>query len=236
MVEPKTRLRISEFQENNKPRERLFSEGLQALSDGELLAILLGSGTIGENAIDLGNRLLKELGGFSGIHRLEPTELLGIHGVGEAKAARIKAALELGVRLVREPYKTVVIRSPEDVERLYGLEFRAKSQEELWVLGLNVRNHLIERHRLYKGSQDSSSVRVSELFKIAVTKGYYGVILIHNHPSGDATESPEDVNLTQSVIQAGEILDIRVLDHIIIGLKDAVSIKNRHPSLWTRGR
>lgn len=234
MSEPRGTLRIAEMPEDNRPRERMLAEGSAALSDGELLAVLLGSGSKGVNAIELGNRILRDLGGFNGIHRTDLEVLKKFPGVGLAKAARIKAAVELGNRLSREAFnKKNVIRSPEDAVELVAYEMRGKSQEELWVLGLDVRNQLLNRQRLYKGSQDSSTARVSEIFKNAVALGYYGIMLVHNHPSGDPDESPEDVNLTRAVIQAGQLLDIRVLDHIIIGQQSFTSLKRNHPSLWT---
>ncbi len=233
MAKETARPTIKDMREENRPRERLIAEGPQALSDGELLAVLLGSGLPGLNAIDLGNQILKELGGFSGIHRADISELENIPGVGLAKAARIKAAVELGNRLSKERTETkTVIRSPEDVVRLVGLELRGKEQEELWVIWLNVRNQVLGIDRLYKGSQDSSSVRVGEIFTRAIRKGANAVILVHNHPSGDASESPEDVNLTRAVVEAGRLLDMRVHDHIIIGREDFSSIKQNHPTLW----
>jgi len=233
MDQEEDHLRISDLREENRPRERLINEGAQALSDGELLAVLLGSGVKGKNAIDLGNQILKELGGFSGIHRADIASIEDILGVGEAKAARIKAAVELGNRLAKEnQVDQFTIHAPEDVVKLVGLELRGKEQEELWVLWLNVRNKVIGIDRLYRGSQDSSSVRVSEIFTRAIRNSAYAIILVHNHPSGESNESPEDVNITRSVVDAGKLLDVRVLDHIIIGQNDFTSIKKNHPSLW----
>ena len=234
MRENDQHLRISDLREENRPRERLISEGAQALSDGELLAVLLGSGVQGKNAIDLGNQILKELGGFTGLHKAEIARIQEIPGVGLAKAARIKAAVELGNRLAKENLDAqFVIHGPEDVDKLVGLELRGKEQEELWVLWLNVRNHVIGVDRLYRGSQDTSSVRIGEVFTRAIRNSAYAIIMVHNHPSGDSSESPEDVNLTRAVVEAGNLLDVRVLDHIIIGQKGFSSIKKNHPGLWT---
>jgi len=233
MRENDQHLRISDLREENRPRERLISEGAKALSDGELLAVLLGSGVQGKNAIDLGNQILKELGGFTGLHKAEIARIQEISGVGLAKAARIKAAVELGNRLAKENLDAqFVIHGPEDVDKLVGLELRGKEQEELWVLWLNVRNHVIGVDRLYRGSQDTSSVRIGEVFTRAIRNSAYAIIMVHNHPSGDSSESPEDVNLTRAVVEAGNLLDVRVLDHIIIGQKGFSSIKKNHPGLW----
>ena len=165
-------------------RDRI-NEGAQALSDGELLAVLLGSGMSGKNAIDLGNQILKELGGFTGIHKADIANIQEIPGVGLAKAARIKAAVELGNRLAKDnPEEQLIIRSPEDVVKLVGLELRGKEQEELWVLWLNVRNHVLGIDRLYRGSQDTSTVRIGEVFARAIRNSAYAIIVVHNHPSG----------------------------------------------------
>ena len=233
MSQKASHLRISDLREENRPRERLINEGAQALSDGELLAVLLGSGMSGKNAIDLGNQILKELGGFTGIHKADIANIQEIPGVGLAKAARIKAAVELGNRLAKDnPEEQLIIRSPEDVVKLVGLELRGKEQEELWVLWLNVRNHVLGIDRLYRGSQDTSTVRIGEVFARAIRNSAYAIIVVHNHPSGDSSESPEDVNLTRAVVEAGKLLDVHVLDHIIIGQRDYTSIKKNHPSLW----
>ncbi|MGI6249848.1 MAG: RadC family protein [Anaerolineaceae bacterium] len=230
----KQSITVKELDLANRPRERLIAQGASALTDGELLAILLNSGTTQLNAIELGNKLLAELKGLNGLKRAEYSTLIGIEGVGTAKACRILAALELANRLQRnsgeDPF---VVKTPEDVERLLGNELRGKNQEELHVIWLNTRNHVLGSERLYKGSQESSTVRVNEVFKQAVRYGASGVIIVHNHPSGDPAESPDDVNLTKSLVEAGQILDIRVLDHIIIAAKGIVSIRRNHPSLWT---
>jgi DNA repair protein RadC len=224
---------INQLAENDRPRERLLAEGVQALTNGELLAILLNSGSVDASAIDLGNQLLNDLGGFSGIHREEISRLLEFKGVGEAKAARIKAAVEVGHRLSKESEQPAIfIKTPEDIAELVGHEMRGMNQEELWVLLLNSRNKFLGKERLYKGSQDATTVRVAEIFKTAVRKNVYAIALVHNHPSGNPSESPEDVNLTKAVIQAGTILDIRLLDHIIIGAVDFGSIRRNHPDLW----
>ena len=187
----------------------------------------------GKNAIDLGNQILKELGGFTGIHKADIANIQEIPGVVLAKAARIKAAVELGNRLAKDnPEEQLIIRSPEDVVKLVGLELRGKEQEELWVLWLNVRNHVLGIDRLYRGSQDTSTVRIGEVFARAIRNSAYAIIVVHNHPSGDSSESPEDVNPTLAVVEAGKLLDVHLLDHIIIGQRDYTSIKKNHPSLW----
>ncbi len=233
MSEDRPKLLIYDLPEDDRPRERLLQKGVRALSDAELLAILLGSGLAGTSAIDLAQQILLELGGFSGIHQADISRLLEIKGVGEAKAARIKAAVEVGYRLsVEERGTKWVIKSPQDLVDLLGHDLRGSDQEEFWVVWLNARNVVAGSQQLYKGSQDATTVRVSEVFKLVVSKNANAVMLAHNHPSGDPTESPEDVNMTRAIIQAGNLLDIRVLDHVVIGQNGFVSIRQKHPALW----
>ena len=211
----------------------MLAEGVGSLTNGELLAILLNSGTKENSAIDLGNKLLSELGGFSGIHREDISRLMEFKGVGLAKAARIKAAVEVGYRLSKETQDpSVFIKTPEDIFNLVGFEMKGLNQEQLWVLFLNSRNKFLGKERLYKGSQDATTVRVAEIYKEAVRKNVYAIVLIHNHPSGNPAESPEDVNLTRVVIEAGKILDIRLIDHIIVAGNSYGSIRRNHPDLW----
>lgn len=225
--------RINDMQQYDKPRERLLSDGVEVLSNAELLAILLGSGTKGMNAIDLGHELLNGLGGFEGIHRQDISQLMAYKGIGEAKATRIKAAVELGNRMKMEAFqRQPLIRSPEDLVSLVGHELRAKEHEELWVIRLDIRNRFLGLEKLYKGTQDSANVRVAEIYKTALRKGAYAIMLVHNHPSGDPSESPEDVNLTRAVIEAAKYLDMHFLDHIIIGGMGFRSLKRQYPSLW----
>lgn len=226
-------LRVNDLPQSDRPRERMVNEGVQALTNGELLALLLNNGTTEMSAIDLGNYILNELGGFSGIHREDISRLLEIKGVGVAKATRIKAAVEVGQRLANERLEAgFLIKTPEDIVSLVGHEMGGLQQEELWVLLLNSRNKYLGRNQLYKGSQDATTVRVGEIFKEAVRKNVYAIALVHNHPSGNPSESPEDVNMTKAVIQAGAILDIRLIDHVIIAANSHTSIRRNHPELW----
>jgi len=229
----KRNIRISDLAKDDRPRERMQAEGVQALTNGELLAILLNSGSQEDSAIDLANKLLTDLGGFSGIHREELSRLMEFKGVGLAKAARIKAAVEVGYRLSKEGEEPAIfIKTPEDIVDLVGFEMKGLSQEQLWVLLLNSRNRFLGKERLYKGSQDATTLRVAEIFKDAVRKNVYAIALVHNHPSGNPGESPEDVNLTRAVIEAGKILDIRLIDHVIIAANSFGSIRRNHPDLW----
>ena len=220
--------RITDLHEADRPRERLAALGPQALSNAELLAILLRVGVQGENAVQVGQRLLNKFGGLSGIHRAPFDELLHEHGLGEAKAAQIKAAIELGRRLTLEsPEARPTINSPADAAALVQYEMSALEQEHLRVLLLDTRNHLLDIVEVYRGSVNSSQVRVGEVFKTAVRRGSTAVIVVHNHPSGDPTPSPDDVAVTRAIVQAGKLLDVEVLDHLVIGQGKWVSLKER---------
>lgn len=220
--------RITDLAATERPRERLAESGAEALSNAELLAILLRVGVAGENAVQLGQRLLQHFGGLSGVHRASLVEVQSQRGVGSAKAAQIKAAIELGRRLAREaPEERPAVQSPKDAADLVQYEMSALMQEELWVLLLDTRHRVLGVEKLYKGSLNSSMVRVGELFKPAIHRSAAAIIVVHNHPSGDPTPSPEDLSLTKAVQQAGKLLDIELIDHLVIGQGRYVSLKER---------
>ena len=213
---------------NGSPRERLASLGPQVLSSAELIAILLRVGVPGENAVQVGQRLLQKFGGLAGLHRAPFEELVNQHGIGAAKAAQIKAAIELGRRLQSAtPEERATINSPSDAADLVKYEMSALEQEHLRVLLLDTRNHVLDTVEIYRGSVNSSQVRVAEVFKPAVRRGAPAIIVVHNHPSGDPTPSPDDVAVTRAFLQAGKLLDIEVLDHLVIGQGRYVSMKER---------
>jgi DNA repair protein RadC len=219
--------RITDLHESERPRERLKALGAQALSNAELLAILLRVGVQGENVVQLGQRLLQTFGGLSGLHRVSFDELCAQHGVGEAKAAQIKAAIELGRRLSLESDARPVISSPADAAALLSYEMSGLEQEHLRVILLDTRNHVLEIREVYRGSVNSAQVRIAEVFRDAVRRNATAIVVAHNHPSGDPTPSPEDIALTRALVQAGKLLDILVLDHLIIGQGRFVSLKER---------
>ena len=233
MDEAKTTARITDINKDNRPRERLAAEGPQALSDAELLAILLRVGVQGRNAIEVGQDVLNRFGTLAGIQRAPISELCAIKGVGMAKAIMIKAAIELGNRLSKEDRMVKrSIAKPEDAIDLVGYEMRGLEQEELWIVLLDTRNNWIRTEKLYRGSLTSSSVRVGELFKTAIRMQARSIILFHNHPSMDPTESAEDVALTQAAVRAGALVDVDVLDHIIIAGNAHNSLRRRHADIW----
>jgi len=220
--------RISDLQESDRPRERLAMLGPQVLTNAELIAILLRVGVAGENAVEVAQRLLQKFDGLRGLHRAPIKELMDQHAIGEAKAAQIKAAIELGRRLTLEvPDERAFINSPADAAAIVQYEMSALEQEHLRVILLDRRNRVLETVEVYKGSVNSSQVRIGELFKDAIRINASAIIVVHNHPSGDPTPSPDDVAVTRAIVQAGKLLDVDVLDHIVIGQGRWVSLKER---------
>ncbi len=226
--EEKVSYRIMDLDQTDRPRERLAKYGPQALSNAELMAILLRTGLEGENVIQVSQRLLAEFHGLRGLQQATFDQICEKRGVGPAKAAQIMAAIELGRRIRLETVdENASIHSPADAAALVDYEMSAFTQEHLWVINLDTRNRLINIEKLYQGSLNASSVRVGELFRGAIQKNAAGIILAHNHPSGDPSPSPEDINLTRAVVQAGKLMDIELLDHLVIGRGRYVSLKER---------
>ncbi len=220
--------RIADLPADDRPRERLAKLGAQALSSAELIAILLRVGVSGESAIQMGQRLLQNLDGLSGLHRASFDELCAQHGIGEAKAAQIKAAIELGRRLMLEsPEERPTINSPAEAAALVQYEMSALAKEEMRVILLNTRNSVIDIVTVAHGSLNAAQMRIGEIFTPAVRKNAAALIAIHNHPSGDPKPSPNDVAITRAMIEAGKLLDIEVLDHLIIGLGKYISLKEK---------
>jgi len=226
--ESEYRLTIHDMPTGERPRERLQHYGAAALSNAELLAILLRTGIKGENVLSLSTRLLSEKGGLLGLSRAGFSELSGIKGLGFAKTCQIKAALELGRRLlIASPTQRPQITCPADAANLLMLEMGILEQEQLRVLLLDTKNFVLAAKVIYTGNANTAIIRVSEIFKTAVRENATGIILVHNHPSGDPAPSPEDVQVTRRVIEAGKLLDIEVMDHIIIGRQRFISLKER---------
>jgi len=228
MGESDGRYRIKDLDAGDRPRERLAALGAKALSNAELLAILIRTGMAGMNAVGVSQQLIASSGGLPGLHRMSYAVLKAQRGIGPAKAAQIKAAIELGRRLAAAvPEEKVKIQSPEDAAALLLYEMGALEREHLRVLLLDTRNQLIRMVEVYRGSLNSSFIRVGEIFRDAVREQAAAIILAHNHPSGDPTPSPEDVAVTRTVVEAGKLLDIEVLDHLVLGQGRFVSLKAR---------
>lgn len=222
------RTTVREMPSEERPRERLERYGAGTLTNAELLAILLRVGSTKENVIELANRLLREYGGLGGLLKADLEQLREAHGMGLAKATQVKAALELARRLnLLTPEARPQIKSPADVAQLLMLEMAYLAQEQLRVLCLDTKNYVVHQQVVYQGTVNSSVVRAAEVFKPAVVRTCPTIVVVHNHPSGDPTPSPEDVRTTEQLRRAGEALDIEVLDHIVIGQQRYVSMKER---------
>ena len=219
---------IRDLPESERPRERLKHYGPGALSTGELLAIILRVGAPGESVLQVANRLLAQYGGLAGLARASFADLCAERGLGEAKAAQLKAALELGRRLlVASPQERPQVKSPADAANLLSLDMAALEQEEMRVILLDTRNRVLAIETVYRGSLNAAVVRIGELFRAAIRTNCAAVILAHNHPSGDPSPSPEDIRLTRDAVAAGRLLGIEVLDHLIIGQGRYISLKER---------
>lgn len=219
---------IRELPAQERPRERLKKYGAASLSNAELLAIILRTGAASESVLNLSAKLLARFGGLSGLAKAGFGELCMERGLAEAKAAQLKAALELGRRLLStQPEERLAVRSPEDVANLLQAEMSLLEQEELRLVLLNTKNQVLAISQVYKGSVNTSLIRVSELFREAVRENCPALVVVHNHPSGDPTPSPEDIKITEQIVKAGKLLDVEVLDHLIIGHQRYVSLKER---------
>jgi DNA repair protein RadC len=221
--------RITDINQEERPRERLKKQGATGLGAPELLAIIIGSGIPGENAIQIGQRLLIKYKSFSGIYKAGFDALCEEVGIGPARAAQIMAAIEIARRMLNESgEQKPAILSPDDAAALLKFEMSLLEQEELRVMLLDTRYRLIEIAALYRGSLNASAVRIGEIFKSAIRKNAAALIVVHNHPSGDTTASPEDIAMTHEMVKAGELLNVEVVDHLIIGGNRYLSMKNNH--------
>jgi DNA repair protein RadC len=212
----------------DRPRERLMQVGERALATSELLAIIFRTGVGGENVVRLSERLLSSFGGLSGLARASVTELQSVKGIGPAKAVEVKAALELGRRLLASaPEQRSRVSSPADAANLLMSDMALLEQEHLRLVLLDTRNHVLATPNVYVGSLNTSVIRVGELFRHAIKENAAAMIVAHNHPSGDPSPSPEDVRVTKQIVSAGQLLDVEVLDHLVIGHGRFVSLKER---------
>src|SRR6266571_2092905 len=219
---------IHDMPTDERPRERLQHYGPKALSTAELLAIILRTGTSRDNVIELAGKILAKYGGLSGLMRAEFGELCTEYGLGEAKASQLKAALEMGRRLgMIQPDEKYQIKSPADAANLVMMEMTHLDHEQMRILILDTKNQVIENISRYQGTVNSSVLRAAEIFRPAIIRNCPGVIVCHNHPSGDPTPSPEDIAVTRQLVEAGKVLDIELVDHLVIGNHRFVSLKER---------
>ncbi|RJQ10973.1 MAG: JAB domain-containing protein [Dehalococcoidia bacterium] len=210
--------RIGEMPEADRPRERLLRLGPGALKTDELLAILLRTGSAREDVLAVAQRLLAERGGLRGLAGSDLATLAEMHGLGPAKATTIAAAFELGRRAALEAGGTqVAVTSPAEIVRLLQPEMELLQQEELRVLILDTKHHVVAAPMLYRGTVSAAPGRVAEVFREAVRRGAAKVAVAHNHPSGDPAPSRDDIAFTRELVQAGRLMEIEVIDHVVIG-------------------
>lgn len=228
MAEMEYRTLIKEMPVNERPRERLEFYGAAALSNAELLAIALRTGSQRANAVELANQLLTRFRDLRGLVRASVLELCEIPGIGPAKATQIKAALELGRRLaLSSGEERLQIKSPEDAANLLMAAMGDEMQEQLRVLLLDSKYYVLRMPVVYVGNVNTAIVRMAEVFRDAIKDNSVAIIVAHNHPSGDPTPSREDIALTEDLVRAGALLGISVLDHLVIGKQRYISLKER---------
>ena len=213
------------------PRERVTRLGAAALADPELLALILGTGRAGEDVGSLSIRMLKNAGGLWALARMSVAELGRIPGIGPAKAARLAAAFETGSRALTSPDATAApLSNSEMVFLRYGRRLMASQVERFIVVSLDAKNRVRAEREVARGGRTSCQVDPAEVFRLLVSQSASGAIFIHNHPSGDPDPSPEDLELTQRLVAAGSLLDIRILDHVIVGSGRYTSL--RDAGMW----
>ena len=210
-------LKIREMAHDERPREKLLARGATALTDPELIAILLRTGLPGANAVDVARQLLQRYNSLSGLSRCTVQEIAVIPGIGKTKAIQLVAAFGLGRRLVNERIARQKLDSPELVHELLAAEMRALHKESLRVILLDTRYHHIATEQVSLGSVNESIAHPRDVFRPAVVASAYAVIVVHNHPSGDPSPSQSDHSLTRRLVEAAELLQIKLLDHVIIG-------------------
>jgi len=213
---------------SDRPRERLYWNGPTALADAELLALQLGSGRRGKNAVEVAREMLAAYGSLADVAGRELAELARMPGVGRAKAARLVSAFELTRRLrARTPGARILLSSPAEVYAAFGPLMEDLSREVFRVALLDAKNGLVRDLVVSEGTLSASLVHPREVFKPALLEAAASVVLLHNHPSGDPTPSPEDIRLTRQLCECARLLDLRVHDHVIIGRGRFVSLAER---------
>ncbi|MFW2489970.1 RadC family protein [Clostridium chromiireducens] len=222
-------LKIKDIPQHERPKEKLLTYGAESLSNSELLAIILRTGTQGENVLQLSSRLLSELEGLDGILNSSINDITSIKGIKGGKASQILALSELfkRFRTLKAIKNDIKITSPKELADLLMGEMNYLTQEVLKVVLLNTKNVIIGTKDVFKGSLNTSVVHPREIFKQAINKNSASIIICHNHPSGDPTPSKEDINITLRIKECGNIIGIQLIDHIIIGNNKFVSLKER---------
>lgn len=217
---------MKDVPQEERPRERMLKAGPSSLSNAELLALLLRTGSTGESVLSLAHRVLAHVKGLKGLTQVTIAELMEIHGIGLAKAVQIMAGVELGQRISRLlPEERYVIRSPKDAAHFVMDELRFENQEQFICIFLNTKFHVIEKKMIFKGTLNASVVHPREVFREAVRCSAAALICVHNHPSGDPTPSQEDLEVTCRLVKAGKLMGIELIDHLIIGDQSFYSMK-----------
>lgn len=212
----------------DRPRERLIRQGAESLSNQELVAILLRTGTREESVLMLANRILKTFDKIQDLRDATVEEMMAVKGIGQAKAVQILAAVEIGKRLYQKHSEgRYVIRSPEDAAAYLMTDMSSLLQEHFVVLFLNVKNEVLHKQTIFIGSLNSSIVHPREIYREAVKRSAASIIAAHNHPSGNPAPSPEDIEVTKRLVEAGSIIGIDLLDHVIIGDHKFISLKEK---------
>jgi len=217
-------MRIKDISKENRPRERFQRFGASALSDAELLAIILQKGTKEENVIDMSSRLISKYG-LDELSDLSLNEVQEIKGIGPAKAMQIRALFEFNKRHSLAKIKNSIVKSARDVFDYASKRLPGKDKEYFMILHLDSRSRIIKDEVISIGTLNASIIHPREVFKSAIKESANSIILVHNHPSGDPSPSQEDIEITKRLFEAGELLDIKVLDHVIIGNEDYWSFK-----------
>jgi len=219
---------IRDFPSGERPRERLASYGASHLSNSELLVILLRAGLEGENVLVMASRLLAEFGGLSGLSRITFDEMCDSRGISTAKACQMLAGIELDRRVASlTPEDRVTITSPSDIAMLFMAEMSSLDREHLRVATLSTRNQVLGIEDLYSGSVNAALIRPAEVFATAIRRNAPQIAIVHNHPSDDPTPSSEDAAITKTLAEAGKLLDIEVVDHLVIGQGKYVSMREK---------
>ena len=207
---------INDWPEQDRPRERLAREGAPALSNAELLAIFLRVGVRGRNAVELGQHMLEHFGSLQRLLHATPQEFSEVNGLGMAKYAQLQAVMELSRRAITEQFFRQALCSPDVVKNYLRGKFGLQAHESFVVLFVDVKNRLIDAQEMFRGTLTHTSVYPREVVKAALRRNAAGVMLAHNHPSGECTPSDADLGLTHALVQALALVDVRVLDHFVV--------------------
>jgi DNA repair protein RadC len=219
---------LKEMPTLDRPRERLIYHGAQHLSTHELLAIILRTGSKEESVLDLAKRVLRVIDSLDSLNEMTVHELMAIKGIGVAKSVELLASIELGNRIRKPITQKQKISTPDEVFHLVKDELIFKEQEHLVAIYLNVKSEVIMKRIIYIGTINATIIHPREIFKWAYKYSSYAIILCHNHPSGDPTPSLEDIEMTKKLMSVGEMMGIKIIDHVVIGKNGFYSIGNRH--------